>query len=125
MLAAISIHVKGQQATACYSGEIKGFIKDGQDYILKLEDSKTGKVFLSFFEGFQYRVVICSSNTKKFGIVLYDINKKPLYSGLCENYIKNIDLKFNSNIACIAEIHVEKLTETKPLFTIAIGFKEN
>ncbi len=114
-----------QSASPCYDRDMKGFIKDGQDYTLTLEDSKTGKIYISFFEGFQYRLVICSNNTRKFKISLFDIEKNLLYSGICNNYIKNIDLRFKSNIACIAEVSVENEPLFKPVFTIAIGFKEN
>lgn len=79
LLFIISSYVEGQKSTICYSGEMKGFIKDGQDYSLTLENSKTGKIFLSFFEGFQYRLVICSNNTRKFKVVLYDIEMKQLF----------------------------------------------
>jgi hypothetical protein len=34
-------------------------------------------------------------------------------------------LKFKSNIACIAEVSVDNITSVKPVFTIAVGFKEN
>jgi hypothetical protein len=117
--------VFGQTSSACYNKEMNGFIKDGQDYSLILEDSKTGKIYLSFFEGFQYRLVICSTNTKKFKISLFDIEKNLLYSTTCDNYIKNIDLKFKSNIACIAEVSIDNNPSVNPVFTIAIGFKEN
>jgi hypothetical protein len=114
----------GQNKQACYSNDLKGFIKDGQDYTLTLENSKTGKIFLTFFEGFQYRLVICSSNTKDFKISLYDIDKKLLYSTVCNDFIKNIDIQFNSNIACIAEVSVDNIAKENPKFTIAIAFKQ-
>lgn len=114
-----------QDSPACYEKELSGFIKDGQDYKLTLENSKKGSIYISFFEGFQYRMAICSDNTKKFKIVLYDIEKKMLFSGSCENYAKSIDLKFKSNIACIAEISTADVLVEKPVFTIAIGFKQN
>jgi hypothetical protein len=113
------------QKSACYEKELFGFIKDGQDYSLTLENSNKGSVYLSFFEGFEYRITICSSNTKNFKIALYDIEKKLLFSGNCENFMKSIDLKFKSNIACIAEISTADATVNKPEFTIAIGFKQS
>jgi hypothetical protein len=120
-----SMRIHCQEMTMCYDQDMKGFIKDGQDYTLTLEDSKTGKLYLSFFEGFHYRIVICSGNIKKFKISLFDIEKKMLFSGDCDNYIKDIDLKFKSNIACIAEISIDNLPEYKPVFIIAVGFKES
>ncbi len=119
------MNVTGQTNESCYTNEMKGFIKDGQDYTLTLEDSKTGKIYLSFFEGFQYRVIICSKNIRNFKIALYDIEKNLLFSGSCENYVKDIDLKFKSNIACFAEVTIDKIPDYKPVFSIAIGFKED
>ena len=113
-----------QTSASCYSNNLKGFIKDGQDYTLTLENSKTGKIYLTFFEGFQYRLVICSNNTKKFKISLFDIDKKLLYSTSCNDFIKNIDVQFKSNIACIAEVTVDNISADNPKFTIAIAFKQ-
>jgi hypothetical protein len=125
MISGSLIQAFGQSASACYNKDMAGFIKDGQDYTLTLEDSRTGKIYLSFFEGFQYRLVICSNNTKKFKILIFDIEKNLLFSTICDDYNKKIDLKFKSNIACIAEVSVDKMPKVAPVFTIAIGFKED
>ena len=117
-------YISGQKRNVCNNKLLEGFVQDGPEYSLKLEDSKTGKIFLSFFEGFQYRLVICSENTKKYKIALYDIEKKVLFSGTCEDYIKYLDLKFKSSIACIAEIRVNDYSNSKARFSISIGFKE-
>jgi hypothetical protein len=73
------IQAFGQTPSACNDKEMKGFIKDGQDYSLTLEDSKIGKIYISYLEGFQYRLLICSNNTKKFKITIFDIEKNLLY----------------------------------------------
>lgn len=122
---AAGIQLRAQESSACYEKELTGYIKDGQDYSLTLENSKKGAIYISFFEGFEYRMVICSDNIKKFKIALYDIEKKLLFSGSCENYVRSIDLKFKSNIACIAEVSTADVLVEKPVFTIAIGFKQN
>lgn len=109
---------------SCIAQHLEGFMKDGQNYNLKIENSKSGKVYLSFFQGFQYRLVICSSNAKNYKITLYDIEKKVLFSSACNDYSKTLDFVFKSNIACIAEITVDETTPT-PGFTIALGFKEH
>jgi hypothetical protein len=93
-----------QEKQNCNTTLHDGFIQDGREYSLFLEDGKSGKVYLSFFGGFQYRLLICSSNTKKYKIALYDIEKKLLFSGSCEDYTKKYDLRFKSNIACVAII---------------------
>jgi hypothetical protein len=102
---------------------LDGYIVDGQVYVLKLNDSNTGKVFLSFFDGFNYRLLISSKTTQKYQIKLFDIEKKILYSTTCDDYTKFIDLRFQSNAACYAEIAAEGNSSSN-IFSISIGFKE-
>lgn len=116
--------VVSSQTTVCENNLLNGFIIDGQEYTLNLEDSNTGKIYLTFFDGFQYRIVICSESCKKYKITLFDIEKKVLFSGSCENYTKFLDLKFTSNIACFAEI-VTSEPRPKQQFKVVIGFKES
>jgi hypothetical protein len=114
-----------QELNACDIKLLDGFIQDGQNYTLTLEDSKKGLVYFTFFEGFHYRILICSNTSKVFKITLYDIEKKMLFSDLCNNYSKYIDLKFKSNIACVAEIAVDNISGIKPIFNISMGFNED
>ena len=113
------------QKNDCKTKALDGYIIDGQVYTLTLEDSKTGKIFLSFFDGFQYRFVICSQTTQKYRIDLYDIEKKILFSGSCEDFTKYFDLKFSSNLAGYIEVTVDKEFKEKQLFKVSIGFKES
>jgi hypothetical protein len=103
---------------------LEGYIIDGQEYTLKLTESNKGKIYMSFFDGFEYRLVISSQSTQKYSIILFDIDKKILFSGTCDDYTKFLDLKFQSNIACYAEINVDGNNRTSHIFNITIGFKE-
>jgi hypothetical protein len=114
-----------QELRMCNLKLLDSFIQDGQNYTLTLEDSKKGMVYLSFFEGFQYRILLCSNTTKNFRITLYDIDKKVLFSDICDNFSKFIDIKFKSNIACVAEITVDHISNTRPVFNISLGFNED
>ena len=120
----VATKLSSQEKQNCNTTLHDGYIQDGKEYSLTLEDGKTGRVYLSFFEGFQYRLLICSSNTKKYKIDLYDIEKKLLFSGNCEDYSKKFDFKFKSNIACVAIISIDVNAITDPKFTIVVGFKE-
>jgi hypothetical protein len=117
--------ISAQELNACDLKLLDGFIQDGQNYALTLEDSKKGLIYISFFEGFHYRILFCSNTSKKFKITIYDIEKKMLLSDVCDNYSKYIDLEFKSNIACVAEIAVENVSNIKPIFNISMGFNED
>jgi hypothetical protein len=120
-----SLHAMGQVSAPCNKMASDGFIIDGQQYSLDLEDSKIGKVYISFFDGFKYRIAICSSTAKKYKIRLYDIEKKLLFSSSCDNYSKSLDVKFKSNIACYIEIAVDEVSNSPQHFAVNIGFKDN
>jgi hypothetical protein len=120
----VAIKLPAQEKQNCNTTLNDGYIQDGREYSLTLEEGKTGRVYLSFFEGFQYRLLVCSSNTKKYKIALYDIEKKLLFSGSCEDYTKKFDLRFKSNIACVAIISIDVNAVADPKFTIVVGFKE-
>jgi uncharacterized membrane protein YciS (DUF1049 family) len=124
LLMPIAITLSAQEKQNCNATLHDGYIQDGREYSLILEEGKTGKVYLSFFEGFQYRLLICSNNSKKYKIALYDIEKKLLFSGTCEDYSKSFDLRFKSNIACVAIISISVNEVADPKFTIVVGFKE-
>ncbi len=108
----------------CNADQLKGYTIDGRDHLLKLEDSNSGKIFLSFFDGFQYRFAICSPTNKKYNIVLYDIEKKMLFSTTCDNYAQQFDFKFKSNINCYIEVTVNEAESKSPQFRIKVGYKE-
>ena len=103
---------------------MKDYVVDGQPYYLLLKGSEKGKIFFSFFDIFEYRVALCSTTHKKFKIELFDIEKKLLYSGSCEDYTKVLDLNFKSNIAGYIEVTCENIGTIDPAFQIVIGFKE-
>lgn len=109
----------------CGSNFLHGYIIDGQHYVLNIEESNQGKAFISFLEGFDYRIVICSNSTQKYKVELYDIEKKMLFSGNCENFSKTIDVRFASSIACYLIIVVDAKAGEKSVFNISMGFKES
>jgi hypothetical protein len=117
--------ISAQEINACDLKLLDGFIQDGQNYTLSLEDSKKGLIYFTFFEGFHYRILFCSNTSKNFKITLFDIEKKKLFSDFCDNYSKYIDLEFKSNIACVAEIAVDNISGIKPIFNISMGFNED
>ena len=120
----LNLSVSNAQISIWNSSLLKNYIVDGQEYTLVLEDSNLGKVYMNFFDGYQYRVLICSETTKNYKVTLYDIEKKLLFSGSCDDYIKYLDLKFDSNIACYVEISVAD-PKPKQQFKVVIGFKES
>ena len=105
------------------NNSLDGYIVDGQNNTLKLTDSNSGKAFMTFFDGFNYRLVISSKTTKKYEIKLFDIEKKILFSTTCDDYTKFIDLRFQSNMACYAEIIADGNNNIN-IFNITVGFKE-
>ena len=113
-----------QSEFTCAKQRMKDYIIDGQQYNLVLKGSDKGKVFFSFFDVFEYRIALCSSTHKSYKIAIYDIEKKLLYSGSCEDYTKVLDLSFKSNIAGYIEVTCENQGKIEPAFQIVIGFKE-
>ncbi len=120
----LSLSLNGQPKPDCIQNYLVGYTIDGQIHDFELEDSRIGKVLVSFFEGFQYRFAICSKTTKKYKIELYDIEKKLLFSTFSEDYVKQFDFCFNSNAACYIEITVNEISNEPQQFRIGIGYKE-
>lgn len=114
-----------QKNINCPITELNGYIIDGQQHTLTLKGTNQGKAYFSLFDGFQYRIVICSSTQKNYKIALFDIEKKMLLSTHCDDYTKVIDVAFLSGIAGYIEIIIPGKTNTDPEFEILIGFKED
>jgi hypothetical protein len=106
---------------------MENYIVDGQTYTLTLSDGTTAKAYLTMFKGFDYRVHISSKTIKNYKISLFDIEKKMLFSGTCENFEKTNDLKFQSNFTGYLQIDIlEGKNDIKDkVFNIVIGFKES
>jgi hypothetical protein len=113
-----------QKEKKCMDLLSSDFITDGQHYTLTLNNSNTARIFLSFFEGFQYRLVICNNDIRNYTLCLYDIEKKLLFSGSCDNFTNSWDFSFKSTIACVVEIKAEKVEKPEITFNIVLGFKE-
>jgi hypothetical protein len=123
ILLVFSAKTNAQDEFQCAEGRMKDYILDGQPYKLVLKGSDRGKIYFSFFDAFSYRIAICSNTHKKYTIALYDIQKKVLFSGTCEDYSKVLDMHFKSNIAGYIEIVCNDLSASDPTFQIMIGFK--
>jgi hypothetical protein len=120
----LSVGLYGQQQLNFINDNLTGYNIDGQEHNLKLEDSKSGKIVLSFIEGFQYRFIISSKTVKKYKIELFDIEKKLLFSSLCDNYTKVLDFYFKSYMACYVEITANEPSSQLQQFTIGVGYKK-
>jgi hypothetical protein len=120
----IFLPVFSQSGKRCKDFITSDYLTEGQSYTIKLNRSNTARIFLSFFEGYQYRFIICSREIKNYKIYLYDIEKKLLFSGTCDNFAKSWDFIFKSTIACIAELEVEGKQKPNASFDLVLGFKD-
>jgi len=101
-----------------------GFVSDGRCYQVKFSSNEPAKAYLSFFNGYTYHIAFCSTSVKKYKIELYDIEKKLLFSGNCENYSLSWDLAFQASLSCFAVISPEETIKKEETLAISIGFKE-
>ncbi len=108
------------------SDMLKDYILDGQQHVLKIKEGLKGKAYFTFFEGFVYRVVVCSNVVKNYKISVFDIENNLIYSKNCDNYSSLLDLKFDANIAGYLLIEVgDKQNINTFTFDLTIGIKED
>jgi hypothetical protein len=124
LLTVISFSASAQEINNCGNYTMKGYLSDGQDYVIKLNNSNSARVYTSFFENFEYQLYVCSPNIKYYKIYIYDIEKKLLFSGTCDKFTKAWNISFKSTIACIIEIVVDGSPKPGSMFNILLGFKE-
>jgi hypothetical protein len=112
------------ESQGCPSLLSNDFIRDGRNYSLSLNLNKTARLYVSFFEGYQYRIAACSKDVKNFSLNLYDTDKNLLFSGNCENFEQYWNLRFKNTVACIAEISVNQQAHQNGLLNLLIGYKD-
>ncbi|MCX7986720.1 MAG: hypothetical protein N2662_07260 [Bacteroidales bacterium] len=118
----------GQTSISCSSPNLGDYTIDGQSYSLTFDEKPKVSIYLVFFKGFDYRLNFCSPQLNNYRITLYDIEKKILFSELCEQNEKSLDFRFESNLAAIVEISQRVENEAQFLpgeIRLTVGFKEN
>ena len=127
VLICCSLYLNAGNCPTHSDGILKGYILDGQQHVLKINEGTKGKAYFTFFEGFNYRFVVCSDVVKDFKVSVFDVEKNLIYSKWCNDYLSVIDMKFNSNIAGYLLIEVGEIKQNINTFTfrLTIGIKED
>lgn len=119
----------GQQNLPCTVKNMGKYTVDGQSYTLTFDEKPQVSIYLVFFRGFDYRILICSPQIEKFRVTLYDIEKKVLLSESCQNHEISFDFRFYSNLAAIVEISQRVENNQVQIIPgeihLTLGFKEN
>jgi hypothetical protein len=130
-MVALVTQMQGQNSVSCNYNKVfydDGYIIDGQSYTLTFDEKPQVSMYIVFFSGYDYRIYFCSKSIKKYRIYLYDIERKLLISEFCEQYQQSLDMRFDSNLAAIVEVH--KVVENEQQLThgdikLTVGFKDN
>lgn len=102
-----------------------GYISDGQEYKIKLDENNRARFLATFYGGSYYRIVGCTSITEsKLTITVYDTEKNPLFCNKDFNYLPYWNFKFTSTIDCIIEFEFDRNLIIKEEVLLLIGFKE-
>jgi hypothetical protein len=127
ILVIVSCKLSAQSLDIAINAPMESFIVDGQTYTLTISDGKIGRAYLTMFKGFDYRVHISSKTIKNYKVSLFDIEKKMLFSGSCENFERTDDIRFRSNFTGFLQIVIDEDQNNiiNKVFNITIGFKES
>ncbi len=102
-----------------------GFVSDGQEYKIKLDENNRARFLATFYGGSYYRIVGCTNITNsKLTITVYDTEKNPLFCNKDFNYLPYWNFKFTSTIDCIIEFEFDRNLVIKEEVLLLIGFKE-
>jgi len=118
----------GQHNKPCTIKNLGDYTADGQSYTLTFEEKPQVSIYMVFFGGFDYRILICSPHIAKYRVTLYDIEKNILISEFCQNHEINFDIRFDSDLAAIVEISQRVENETQIIpgeIRFTVGFKDN
>ena len=119
-------HSQDNKIDNCLNLINSGYISDGQEYKVKLDENNKARFYTTFYGGSYYRIVGCSNiDYTPLILSVYDTEKNLLFCNKDYNYIPYWNFKFNSTINCIIEIEFDKEKIIKDEVMLLIGFKEN
>jgi len=102
-----------------------GYVSDGQEYRIKLDENNRARFLATFYGGSYYRIVGCTNITdSKLTLTVYDTEKNPLFCNKDFNYLPYWNFKFTSTIDCIIEFEFDRNLIIKEEVLLLIGFKE-
>jgi hypothetical protein len=103
----------------------EGYVSDGQEYRIKLDENNRARFLATFYGGSYYRIVGCTNiKESKLTITVYDTEKNPLFCNKDFNYLPYWNFKFTSTIDCIIEFEFDRNLIIKEEVLLLIGFKE-
>lgn len=102
-----------------------GYVSDGQEYKIKLDENNRARFLATFYGGSYYRIVGCTNITQsKLTLTVYDTEKNLLFCNKDFDFVPYWNFKFTSTIDCIIEFEFDRNFVIKEEVLLLIGFKE-
>ncbi|MGE0088088.1 MAG: hypothetical protein AB7S50_01275 [Bacteroidales bacterium] len=102
-----------------------GYVSDGQEYLIKLDENNRARFKATFYGGSYYRIVGCTNiSSSKMILTVYDTDKNILFCNKDYDYLPYWNFKFTSTVDCIIEFEFDRDIAIKEEVLLLIGFKE-
>jgi hypothetical protein len=108
----------------CNSSIPVDYLPYGEQFTINVTNVNPAIAYIPLMHNAMYRLVFCSSDLKKYKVELFDIEKKLLFSTVCENYVTNINVTFNNPVTCYVVVSLYETKQTTGSVKFTIVYKE-